>query len=108
MDDFLVRTEPCCEDCDQKETKYGGQWSLDPPETTCPGDDGDCPYHRDYVEMCEAADLIAGIVKRIHDVERRTYIAAACADGFCDAYPRGWFEPEWFERLCGVREKVSA
>lgn len=44
----------------------------------------------------------ACVVAKIHDPEKRAYIAGALADSWPDIMPDGWFDEDDFLEACGV------
>lgn len=86
---------PDCSDC---RSMMDCQYSAAACQTVVAGNE--------LLSLCyESACLIA----RIHDVEKRRYMAGANADAWADVLPDGWFDERDYMAACHVpRVKVVA
>ena len=50
----------------------------------------------------------ACVIAKIHDQEKRRYIAAALVDAWPDILPERWFEASEFLEACGVERQAVA
>jgi hypothetical protein len=104
---FIYGCMDFCLGCEHQQHEPGGPY--EPPTDSCSLDHygkDPCPHLDDYLELEEFRAQLIGLISKLHDPERRAYIAAYTADAIVDAYPVGYFSPESFVRACGVADKA--